>query len=298
MQQMVSTKTRKGIILAGGQGTRLAPATNVVSKQLMPIFDKPLVYYGLSVLMQAGLRDILVISTPHDVAQYQMLLGDGSAWGINFSYAIQDRPGGLAQAFILGENFLNGAASALVLGDNIFYGNGLQDLLSQADQKSRGATVFGYYVNNPSRYGVVGFDSAGRVQSIEEKPAIPASNYAVTGLYFYDDQVVDFAKSLVPSARNELEITDLNRLYLQRGQLNVQIMGSGFAWLDTGTHASLLDAGLFVRVVEERQGLKIACPEEIAFKQGFIDAAQLEKIARPLMNSGYGEYLLRILKRI
>ena len=288
---------RKGIILAGGHGTRLVPATHAVSKQLMPVYDKPMVYYGLSVLMQAGIRDILVISTPQDIAQYKRLLSDGSAWGLNFSYAVQDSPRGLAQAFLVGEQFLGGAASTLVLGDNIFYGSGLQELLQNANQRLRGATVFGYYVNDPSRYGVVGFDSYGTAQSIEEKPLKPASNYAVTGLYFYDNQVVDFAKSLVPSKRNELEITDINNLYLQQGELSVQIMESGFTWLDTGTHESLLDAGLFVRVVEQRQGLKIACPEQIAFEQGFIDAAQLEKIAKPLLKSGYGEYLLRILRK-
>ena len=288
---------RKGIILAGGSGTRLAPVTNVVSKQLMPIYDKPMVYYPLSVLMLAGIRDILLISTPRDIPSYHALFGDGSAWGLNISYAEQPSPDGLAQAFLIGEKFIGNDPSCLVLGDNIFHGHGLPELLKSADARPSGATVFGYFVNDPERYGVVSFDTNGKADSIEEKPKQPKSNYAVTGLYFYDNQVVDIAKSIKPSARGELEITTVNEVYLKRGELNVEMMGRGYAWLDTGTHASLLDAGQFVRVVEERQGLKIACPEEIAFLNGFIDAAQLERLAKPLINSGYGKYLLQVLNR-
>ena len=288
---------RKGIILAGGSGTRLAPVTNVVSKQLMPIYDKPMVYYPLSVLMLAGIRDILLISTPRDIPSYQALFGDGSAWGLNISYAEQPSPDGLAQAFLIGEQFIGNNPSCLVLGDNIFHGHGLPELLKSADARTSGATVFGYFVNDPERYGVVSFDANGKADFIEEKPKQPKSNYAVTGLYFYDNQVVDIAKAIKPSARGELEITTVNEVYLKRGELNVEMMGRGYAWLDTGTHASLLDAGQFVRVVEERQGLKIACPEEIAFLNGFIDAAQLERLAKPLINSGYGRYLLQVLNR-
>ena len=297
MQAMHKPRPRKGIILAGGHGSRLAPVTNVISKHLLPVYDKPLLYYGLSVLLQARTRDILIICTARDIAQYSKLLSDGSQWGVNFTYCVQHEPNGIAQAFLLAQEFLNGADSVLVLGDNIFYGNGLQDLLIKANDRTHGATVFAYYVNDPSQYGVIGFHSNGKVQAIEEKPLKPASNYAVTGLYFYDEQVIEFAKSLSPSTRNELEITDINRMYMAQGSLDVQVMGPGYAWLDTGTHTALLDASQFVRVVEERQGLKIACPEQIAFEQCFIDAAQLEKIAQPLLKSGYGEYLLRILKR-
>ena len=288
---------RRGIILAGGSGTRLAPVTTVVSKQLMPVYDKPMIYYPLSVLMLAGIRDILIISTPRDTPQYASLFGDGSSWGLNITYAVQPSPDGLAQAFIIGESFIGNDPSCLVLGDNIFYGHGLTELLNSADERSAGATVFGYYVNDPERYGVVSFGQDGKADSIIEKPANPASNYAVTGLYFYDNQVIDIAKAIKPSARGELEITTVNQVYLQQGQLNVEIMGRGYAWLDTGTHASLLDAAQFVRVVEERQGLKIACPEEIAFTNGYIDATQLELLAAPLINSGYGKYLLKVLNR-
>lgn len=288
---------RKGIILAGGSGTRLAPVTTVVSKQLMPVYDKPMIYYPLSVLMLAGIRDILIISTPRDTPQYVDLFGDGSSWGLNITYAVQPSPDGLAQAFIIGDSFIENDPCCLVLGDNIFYGHGLPELLSSANVRGSGATVFGYYVNDPERYGVVSFGQDGKANSIIEKPANPMSNYAVTGLYFYDNKVVDIAKSIKPSARGELEITTVNEAYLQMGQLNVEIMGRGYAWLDTGTHASLLDAAQFVRVVEERQGLKIACPEEIAFNNGYIDAAQLERLAVPLINSGYGKYLLKVLNR-
>jgi glucose-1-phosphate thymidylyltransferase len=286
---------RKGIILAGGGGTRLHPITTVVSKQLMPVYDKPMIYYPLSVLMLAGITDILVITTPQDLASFERLLGDGSQWGLRLTYAPQPEPGGLAQAFHIGADFVAGGPSALILGDNIFYGHGLADLLRRANDRAEGATVFGYHVADPERYGVVSFDERGRAQSLEEKPARPRSNYAVTGIYFYDEKVVDFAHAIKPSARGELEITDVNRLYLEAGQLTVELMGSGFAWLDTGTHASLLDAALFTRIVEERQGLKICCPEEIAWRTGLIDDPALVRLADPLRKSGYGEYLLKLL---
>ena len=282
---------RKGIILAGGSGTRLHPLTLPVSKQLMPIYDKPMIYYPLSVLMMGGIRDILIITTPQDQAGFKALLGDGAQWGLAIEYAVQPKPEGLAQAFTIGADFIGGEPSALVLGDNIFYGHGFPELLRAADARTSGATVFGYYVADPSAYGVVSFDAEGRAETIEEKPANPRSHYAVTGLYFYDDTVVERARSIKPSARGELEITDLNRLYLDESKLNVEIMGRGFAWLDTGTHGSLLDAGNYVRIVEERQGLKISCPEEIAGRMGFIDDGQLERLAEPLKKSGYGRYL-------
>ena len=293
---IVAQPSRKGIILAGGSGTRLYPLTRGVSKQLMPVYDKPMIYYPLSTLMLAGIRDVLVITTPHDAEQFERVLGDGSAFGTAISYAVQPSPDGLAQAYHIGADFLGGAHSALVLGDNIFYGHGLPELLGDASARKSGASVFAYRVNDPQAYGVVAFDEQGLATSIEEKPASPKSNYAVTGLYFYDDTVVERARSLKPSARGELEITDLNRLYMNEGDLNVSIMGRGFAWLDTGTHGSLLDAGTYVRITEERQGLKICCPEEIAWRQRFIDDEGLVRIAEPLRKSGYGEYLMQLLE--
>lgn len=287
--------TRKGIILAGGSGTRLHPATLAISKQLLPVYDKPMVYYPLSTLMLAGMRDILLISTPQDLPRFEALLGDGSRWGINLQYCVQPSPDGLAQAFILGKDFIGGDPSALVLGDNIFYGHDFAGLLGSADAQDDGATVFAYHVQDPERYGVVEFDAARRAVSIEEKPKVPKSNYAVTGLYFYDRQVCDIAADIRPSPRGELEITDVNARYLAQQQLNVEIMGRGYAWLDTGTHDSLLEAGQFIATLEKRQGLKVACPEEIAFRQGWISAEQLERLAQPMLKNGYGQYLRQVL---
>jgi len=289
-------KKRKGIILAGGTGTRLYPSTQVISKQLLPIFDKPMIYYPLSTLMQAGLQDILVISTPQDILKYSELLGDGSKWGLNIEYATQPSPDGLAQALIIGESFLDGAPSALILGDNIFYGHSIEEKLSSADNNKIGATIFAYHVHDPQRYGVVNFDQNNKVISLEEKPKKPESNYAITGLYFYDNFASDFAKEVEPSPRGELEITDLNKIYLAESQLNLEKMSRGYTWLDTGTHESLLEAQQFVHIMEKRQGLKIACPEEIAFKNQWISSEALEKLADPMLKNGYGQYLISLIK--
>ena len=288
---------RKGIILAGGSGTRLYPITRVMSKQLLPVYDKPMIYYPLSTLMQAGIREILIITTPHEQALFQQLLGDGSQWGLKISFAVQESPDGLAQAFIIGEEFLAGSLSCLILGDNIFHGGGLQDLLTRCMQRTDGSTVFGYWVRDPERYGVVEFDDSKRVLSLEEKPSRPRSNYAVTGLYFYDGRASEFARKLKPSSRGELEITDLNRCYLEDGSLHLERLGRGYAWLDTGTHESLQQASSFIETIEARQGLKVACPEEIAFLQGWIDRERVLELAAPLRNSGYGDYLVQLLER-
>lgn len=291
------TNNRKGIILAGGSGTRLYPITRVISKQLLPIYDKPMIYYPLSTLMQAGIREVLVITTPHEQTLFRELLGDGSQWGIDISFAVQPSPDGLAQAFIIGEEFIDGNPSCLILGDNIFHGGGLTDLLTRSTQRTGGSTVFGYWVRDPERYGVAEFDKSNRVIGLEEKPARPKSNYAVTGLYFYDERVCQFARDLKPSPRGELEITDLNRCYLDDGSLHLERLGRGYAWLDTGTHESLQQASSFIETIESRQGLKVACPEEIAFLKGWIDRNRVMELAEPLRNSGYGEYLIQLLER-
>jgi glucose-1-phosphate thymidylyltransferase len=288
-------KNRKGIILAGGSGSRLYPLSLGVSKQLMPVYDKPMIYYPLSVLMLAGIKEVLVITTPYDLDSFKRLLGDGKKWGMEISFMVQPSPDGLAQAFILGESFIGDHSVSLILGDNIFYGHGIVELLTKSSNRSTGATVFGYYVNDPERYGVVNFDEHGKAIDLEEKPLTPKSNYAVTGLYFYDNDVVAIAKDIKPSERGELEITDVNKVYLNNNQLTVELMGRGYAWLDTGTHQSLMSAANYIQIIEERQGLKIACPEEIAYNNGFINAEQLEKIAQPLIKSGYGQYLMNLI---